>query len=78
LTRADLGNDAIAAIVERISTAVAEPMVLSGHTVRATCSIGVSRYPEDGVEASDLLKRADAAMYRSKRTTLASGYRRVG
>ena len=77
LTRADLGDDAIAAIVERISTAVAEPMVLSGHTVRATCSIGVSRYPEDGLEASDLLKRADAAMYRSKRTTPASGYRRA-
>ena len=77
LTRADLGDDAIAAIVERISTAIAEPMVLSGHTVRATCSIGVSRYPEDGLEASDLLKRADAAMYRSKRTTPASGYRRA-
>ncbi len=67
LTRADLSDDAIAAIVKRIHTTVAEPMSISGRELRITCSIGVSRFPDDGIEASDLLKNADAAMYRAKR-----------
>jgi diguanylate cyclase (GGDEF)-like protein/PAS domain S-box-containing protein len=67
LTRADLSDDAIAAIVKRIHTTVAEPMSIAGRKLRITCSIGVSRFPDDGIEASDLLKNADAAMYRAKR-----------
>ena len=67
LTRADLSNDAIAAIVKRIQETVAEPMPIAGSELRITCSIGVSRFPDDGIEASDLLKNADAAMYRDKR-----------
>ena len=35
--------------------------------MRVTCSIGVSRFPEGGKEAVDLLKHADQAMYRAKR-----------
>jgi len=31
-----------------------------------TCSIGISRYPDDGLDASSLIKRADKAMYRAK------------
>jgi diguanylate cyclase (GGDEF)-like protein len=34
---------------------------------RITASIGVAAYPGDGASASDLLERADAAMYHSKR-----------
>ena len=68
LTRPDLCDDAIAAIVNRIQAAVAEPMPVAGRELRITCSIGVSRFPDDGVEAGDLLKNADAAMYRAKRT----------
>jgi len=68
LTRADVNDDAIAAIVKRIQETVAEPMPVAGRELRITWSIGVSRFPDDGVEASDLLKTADAAMYRAKRT----------
>jgi diguanylate cyclase (GGDEF)-like protein/PAS domain S-box-containing protein len=68
LTRADLSDNAIAAIVNRIQATVAEPMPVAGRELTITCSIGVSRFPDDGVEASDLLKNADAAMYRAKRT----------
>jgi diguanylate cyclase (GGDEF)-like protein/PAS domain S-box-containing protein len=67
LTRADLCDGVIAAIVNRIQETVAEPMSVAGSKLRVTCSIGVSRFPDDGVEASDLLKNADAAMYRAKR-----------
>ena len=34
--------------------------------LRMTCSLGISLYPDDGKEASHLLRNADAAMYRSK------------
>jgi diguanylate cyclase (GGDEF)-like protein/PAS domain S-box-containing protein len=68
LTRADISDDAIGAIVNRILVAVAEPMTVAGHELRVTCSIGVSRYPDDGVDGGDLLKNADAAMYLAKRT----------
>ena len=68
LTRTDVSDDAIAAVVNRIHETVAEPMPVAGRELRITCSIGVSRFPDDGVEASDLLKNADAAMYRAKRT----------
>lgn len=38
-----------------------------------TCSIGISRYPQDGVDYETLFKRADAAMYQAK-TAGKSGY----
>ena len=72
LTRTDLGDAGIQAIVERIQSVVAEPMVIAGRELRITCSIGVSRYPDDGMEAVELLKHADAAMYKAKRTTRSS------
>ena len=68
LARGAIGDDAMATIVNRILAAVAEPMMVAGHELRTTCSIGVSRYPEDGVDAGALLKNADAAMYLAKRT----------
>jgi diguanylate cyclase (GGDEF)-like protein/PAS domain S-box-containing protein len=67
LNRTEAFEGAIVAIVNRLLKAVAEPMSVAGHELRVTCSIGVSRFPDDGVDASDLLKNADAAMYLAKR-----------
>src|SRR5439155_5883139 len=52
LTRTDVSDDAIAAVVNRIHETVAEPMPVAGRELRITCSIGVSRFPDDGVETS--------------------------
>ena len=41
---------------------------VAGHAIRLSASIGISLYPDDGVEADTLIHRADAAMYRAKRT----------
>jgi diguanylate cyclase (GGDEF)-like protein len=38
-----------------------------GRTVRITVSIGVAVYPIDGVTSTDLIARADAALYRAKK-----------
>lgn len=37
-----------------------------GHEVFVDASIGISLYPEDGASATDLVRCADAAMYRAK------------
>jgi diguanylate cyclase (GGDEF)-like protein len=45
-----------------------QPFTLdSGQQVYVRASIGISMYPEDGTDASELIRDADAAMYESKR-----------
>jgi diguanylate cyclase (GGDEF)-like protein/PAS domain S-box-containing protein len=46
--------------------AVAEPHVIGAHQLHVTASIGVSVYPDDGVNAETLIKNADTAMYQAK------------
>ena len=53
-------------IARKIQT-VLEPLHdLDGHSLHVTASIGISRYPQDGTELEELLRNADAAMYRVK------------
>jgi len=55
-------------VTERLLSAIAEPIALSdGSTVAVAGSMGVAVSPDDGVEASDLLVKADQAMLRAKR-----------
>ncbi len=56
-------------LIERIVTAVGEPLLIDGNELSVTCSIGVSIYPQGGEDASTLLRNADAAMYRVKAQT---------
>ena len=42
------------------------PFTVDGVTVRVNASIGISLFPEQGVEVSALLRRADIAMYQAK------------
>lgn len=56
----------IAQSMQRILTTVAQPFVINGWDYTVSCSIGVSLYPDDGRDAGDLLKHADAAMFKAK------------
>jgi predicted signal transduction protein with EAL and GGDEF domain len=58
--------DDVLLVVEKILNAMQQPYHLAGREVFSTCSIGVSVYPNDGEQPNDLLKHADAAMYRAK------------
>ena len=58
--------DTLAATLQRIRAAIAEPIHLDGRTFRVTCSFGVANYPDDGTDVETLLANADAAMYRAK------------
>lgn len=54
-------------VVERVRKAVALPVEIGGHTFNVTTSLGIARFPLDGRSRDELLAKADAAMYRSKK-----------
>jgi diguanylate cyclase (GGDEF)-like protein/PAS domain S-box-containing protein len=51
---------------EHLATSFRQPVVLAGHGLNVTVSIGFSLFPVDGAAPDELLRRADHAMYRSK------------
>jgi diguanylate cyclase (GGDEF)-like protein/PAS domain S-box-containing protein len=57
---------ALAALMDKIGAAVAEPVIWKGTVLRVEASIGLARYPEDGHDANSLLQRADESMYSEK------------
>ena len=58
------GADVVAA---KIQASLAAPSCVAGHEIQLSASVGISIYPEDGTDAATLIRRADAAMYHSKR-----------
>ena len=55
-------------IAERVRAAVAEPIVVPGHTLRVTVSLGVSVFDDETDNAASVVARADAALYEAKRS----------
>jgi diguanylate cyclase (GGDEF)-like protein len=53
-------------IVERLLQTAAEPFAIDDLTIEIGASIGVSRFPNDGHDATALLRCADVAMYAAK------------
>lgn len=53
-------------IAARFVHYIKEPRLIQGHEIHITSSIGISIYPYDGDDISDLLKQADIALYRVK------------
>lgn len=63
----DLENADAAAIVARhIVKSLAEPFFLHDKKVQIGSSIGISLYPDNGIDVDSLMKAADAAMYTVK------------
>lgn len=56
----------ISALAKKIIAVLAEPIIIEDNTLYITSSIGISIFPKDNVDADNLLKYADAAMYRAK------------
>jgi diguanylate cyclase (GGDEF)-like protein/PAS domain S-box-containing protein len=50
----------------RLLQAVAEAHTIDQHDLHVTTSIGVSVFPDDGMDAETLIKNADTAMYQAK------------
>ncbi len=65
----DIGEGRDAEMVaQKIITRFSEPFVVSDHKVVVGASIGISVYPADGAENDVLVKKADAAMYKAKKS----------
>ena len=55
-------------VAEKILAAVARPCILKGRECYVTASIGISIYPQDGLDEQTLERKADTAMYQVKET----------
>lgn len=59
---------AITAVADKIITALEQPFDLGKRTVYITCSIGIALAEEEGVACEILMKQADIALYKAKKT----------
>jgi diguanylate cyclase (GGDEF)-like protein len=63
----DLADGTYAAMVaQKILLQIAKEFTLIGQDFRVTASIGISTYPQDGLDEQTLTKNADLAMYQAK------------
>jgi EAL domain-containing protein (putative c-di-GMP-specific phosphodiesterase class I) len=62
----EVASDDVATMAIRMLQAVATAHPINHHDLYVTASIGVSIYPDDGVDAETLIKNADTAMYQAK------------
>ncbi len=60
------GTTALADSIRRILEVVKQPLQIEGHELEPTLSIGISIFPDDANDTTDLVKAADTAMYRVK------------
>lgn len=54
------------ALAQLILSRLAEPIALEDRTVTVGASVGLARFPDHGCSATDLMRRADMAMYIAK------------
>lgn len=65
----DTGRDGTHYVAERIRSAVEKtPFKVYDTIVKATVSIGVATFPDDGKVMTELIDKADWALYRAKKT----------
>jgi diguanylate cyclase (GGDEF)-like protein/PAS domain S-box-containing protein len=65
-------RDGTAQAMNRVIESLREDMPTTAGTVRIACSVGMSFFPEDGMDGAALLSSADAAMY-GRRAARAGG-----
>lgn len=60
------GQHDLAVVAQRILVSIAQPFMVGENTVGVGVSIGITLFPADDQDMDELLKHADAAMYRVK------------
>lgn len=66
IARALSGESSISAFCQKTIASVCQPMESNGQQITVGISLGCAEFPRHGDCAVDLLKHADAAMYRAK------------
>lgn len=59
--------DAAGVLAARLGEALQAPFLIDGNELFVTASMGISIYPDDGRDVTELLRSADTAMYEAKR-----------
>ena len=59
-------TDDAAPVLGKLLERLREPLVVDGHELSTSVSIGIGIYPDDGPDFDTLLKKSDTAMYRAK------------
>ncbi len=68
LIKLDEGErDSVIVAARRLLANLSLPYTIGANIVRATASIGISRYPDHGRTPEELIKKADIALYEAKR-----------
>lgn len=57
-----------ASLAQKISSLFEKTLLISGHEIKTSVSIGIAFYPEHGKDTASLIHSADQAMYQAKRT----------
>lgn len=60
-------HEQINSILEKVHATLNEPMLIDQQEYFVSSSIGIAKYPSDGITASELLKKADIAMFQAKK-----------
>jgi diguanylate cyclase (GGDEF)-like protein len=60
------GADRVVEVAQALIRSISEPARVLGMEVAVTPSVGISFFPQDGVDLDSLLNAADAAMYQAK------------
>ena len=63
-----LDSDAVISAARRLIEEISRPVQVGGHDLILTASVGISIYPRDGANPSELLKAADVALSHMKDT----------
>jgi|WetSurMetagenome_2_1015567.scaffolds.fasta_scaffold00064_51 diguanylate cyclase (GGDEF)-like protein/PAS domain S-box-containing protein len=56
----------IVKVARKILSSVNQRWIIAGHKLNITTSVGISVYPDDGMDAETLIRKADTAMYSAK------------
>ncbi len=62
------GSSSAKAIARRVLHRVAEPLVIKRNKLSVGASVGIAVYPQHGSDTKAVVRHADAAMYRAKRS----------
>jgi GGDEF domain-containing protein len=52
-----------------VLVALSLPYIIDGHTINSSGSLGIAIYPDDGADMETILSKADASMYKVKRSS---------
>lgn len=63
-----MAQNASIQIANKIIQLLAKPFIINKAPIKIGCSIGIALYPDDSIDAKELIRQADTAMYHAKQS----------